>query len=76
LELVSGERSETRIQPGAENILISDNFSRKPITVEEAVFFLKESKENGFMFINSETSRMTGVFINTQGSISLIEPDI
>lgn len=57
-------------------ILISDNYSRKPITVEEAVFFLVESKESGYMFINSETNRMAGVFRTPQGGISLIEPNL
>lgn len=57
-------------------ILISDNYSRKPITVEEAVFFLVESKESGYLFINSETNRMAGVFRTPQGGISLIEPNL
>ncbi|MCU0237095.1 MAG: HPF/RaiA family ribosome-associated protein [Acidobacteria bacterium] len=60
----------------ADSILISDNYSRKPITVEEAVFFLVESKESGYMFVNSETNRMAGVFRNRQGGISLIEPTL
>ena len=76
LSLVTGERSEApeAAKPGA--ILISDNYSRKPITVEEAVFFLQESRENGYMFINAETSRMAAVFRNPQGSISLVEPNL
>jgi len=82
------ERSERRdrgtraVKPGSGAadpqgaILISDNYSRKPITVEEAVFFLVESQENGYLFINSETNRMAGVFRNPQGGISLIEPNL
>ncbi len=74
--LVTGERSEAPDPSKEDSILISDNYSRKPITVEEAVFFLNESQENGFMFINSETNRMAAVFRNPQGGISLIEPNL
>ena len=82
---VRARRAErgARVQPPATgpaerpgSILISDNYSRKPITVEEAVFFLEESRESGYMFINSETNRMAGVFRNRQGGISLIEPSL
>ncbi len=81
--LVTGERSqgsqrEKRREPLAREgaILLSDNYARKPLTVEEAVFYLGESQEAGFMFINSETNRMAGVFRNSQGGISLIEPNL
>jgi len=76
LGLVTGERDEAPEPRRADNILISESFSRKPISVEEAVFYLNESRENGYMFINSETNRMAGVFRNAQGGISLIEPNL
>jgi len=76
LGLVTGERSAAAEAPGTGSILISENYSRKPITVEEAVFFLQESRESGYMFVNSETNRMAAVFRNPQGSISLIEPNL
>jgi putative sigma-54 modulation protein len=76
LGFVTGERGEAPEPPRADNILISENYSRKPITVEEAVFFLSESRESGYMFINSETNRMAGVFRNPQGGVSLIEPNL
>jgi ribosomal subunit interface protein len=79
----SGERNERSEgnerrgrREGADAILISDNYARKPITVEEAVFYLGESGESGYMFINSETNRMAGVFRTPQGGISLIEPNL
>jgi putative sigma-54 modulation protein len=83
LGFMAGEKSESperdeaaeTAKPG-NSILISDNFSAKPITVEEAVFFLKESGENGYMFVNSETNRLAAVFLGKNGSISLIEPNI
>lgn len=76
------DRGERASKPGARAadpqgaILISDNYSRKPITVEEAVFFLVESQENGYLFINSETNRMAGVFRTPQGGVTLIEPNL
>ena len=78
----SKDRSARGIPPASRladpqgAILISDNYSRKPITVEEAVFFLAESKESGYMFINSETNRMAGVFRTLQGGVTLIEPNL
>jgi len=76
------DRGARAVQPGLRAadpqgaILISDNYSRKPITVEEAVFFLVESQENGYLFINSETNRMAGVFRTPQGGVTLIEPNL
>ena len=76
LDFVTGERSDAAEPARPGTILISENFSAKPITVEEAVFFLKESGENGYMFVNSETNRLAGVFLNRSGNISLIEPKL
>jgi ribosomal subunit interface protein len=76
LGFMSGERSEPIETSGPGKILISENFAAKPISVEEAVFFLKESGENGYMFVNSETNHLAAVFLNKNGSISLIEPNL
>jgi putative sigma-54 modulation protein len=73
-EAPGGDDAAGTARPG--NILISDNYSRKPITVEEAVFFLKESGEAGYMFVNSETNRLAAVFSGKKGTISLIEPNL
>lgn len=54
-------------------ITISENFSRKPYSIEEAVFFLNESGENALMFINAETNKISVVFYNRQNEISIIE---
>lgn len=72
----AGETAPAKVEERTERVLISDNFSRKPLTVEEAIFYLKESNENGFMFINSDTQKMAAVFLNRQGGISLVEPGL
>lgn len=57
----------------AESITVSENVSRKPLSVEEAVFFLKESGENAYMFPNVETDKMSVVFFDQEKNISIIE---
>ncbi len=54
-------------------VTVSENFSRKPLSVEEAIFFLKESGENAYMFSNVETDKMSVVFFNKNNNISIIE---
>jgi len=62
-------------EAGQAAIVISASRSRKPLTVEEAVFFLQECDENAYMFENAETHRWSVVFRNGQGGVSLIEAD-
>ena len=56
-----------------ESITVSENYSRKPLSVEEAIFFLKDSGENAYMFTNVETNKMSVVFFNKSNNISIIE---
>jgi len=78
--LDAGRRRERGRRPPApereDGIVISDNYARQPITVDEAVFFLNESGENGYMFLNAETNRLAAVFRNRQGGVTLIEPNL
>ena len=60
---------------GPVTIELSASRSRKPLTVEEAVFFLQECEENAYMFENADTHRWSVVFRNGQGGVSLIEAD-
>jgi putative sigma-54 modulation protein len=57
----------------AESVTVSENFSRKPLSVEEAIFFLKESGENAYMFTNVETDKMAVIFYDNSKNISIIE---
>ncbi len=54
-------------------ITVSENYSRKPLSVEEAIFFLKDSGENAYMFINVETNKMSVLFYDDQKNLSIIE---
>jgi putative sigma-54 modulation protein len=56
-----------------EKIRVSNNFARKPISLEEAMFFLKESGENAYMFTNVETNRMAVIFYDNSKNLSIIE---
>lgn len=56
-----------------EEITVLENYSRKPLSVEEAVFFLKDSGENAYLFTNVETNRVAVVFFNKSNTISIIE---
>lgn len=73
-----GERPEPHPAPAddGESVTVSTNFSRKPVTIEEAVFFLRDSGETCYMFVNADTNRMSAVFFNKQGRIALIEPEL
>ena len=61
------------LAPEDEKVTISDNFSAKPYSLEEAIIFLKESGENAYMFVHSETSKIAVVFYNKDNGLSIIE---
>lgn len=56
-------------------ITIINNYSKKPLSVEEAAFYLKESKENAYMFRNSDSNKLTVIFFNKNNSLSIIEEE-
>ncbi|MGD2092091.1 MAG: sigma 54 modulation/S30EA ribosomal C-terminal domain-containing protein [Candidatus Aminicenantes bacterium] len=64
---------EPRENNWLETIRVSHNFSKKPISLEEAMFFLKESGENAYMFTNAETNRMAVIFYDNSKTLSIIE---
>lgn len=68
-----GKTGESTERPLHETITVSNNFSRKPLSIEEALFFLKESGENAYMFTNVETDRMSVIFYDDRKNISIIE---
>jgi putative sigma-54 modulation protein len=77
-QFAASQSAETEaVEPGEKNlpetIRVSNNFSRKPISLEEAMFFLKESGENAYMFNNVETNRMAVIFYDNSKRLSIIE---
>jgi ribosomal subunit interface protein len=70
VESMPGEAAEEILPP---KISVSTNFSRKPIPLEEAIFFLKESGENAFLFTNLETNKMSVLFYDKSKNLSIIE---
>ena len=75
---VMKRRRTPPILPGEQlnGITVSDNFYRKPITVEEAIFFLKASNDNAYLFYNSETDKISVVYFSKNNNISIIEADM
>lgn len=70
------ESSDFKESAGVPQLTVSDSFSRKPLSVEEAIFFLNESGENAYMFQNADTNKTAVIFFNKDGNISIIEADI
>jgi len=54
-------------------ITVSDNFHPKPISVEEALFYLQESGDNAYMFMNQETKKIAVIYYNRKKKVSVIE---
>lgn len=67
------EPVEAAEAPASRDITISTNFAREPLSVEEAVFYLKDSGDNAYMFTNVETDKMSVVYIDKDKNISIIE---
>jgi putative sigma-54 modulation protein len=67
------KKRRTAEPPLNESITVSNNFSRKPLSIEEAIFFLRESGDNAYMFTNVETDKMSVIFYDDSKNISIIE---
>ncbi len=75
-KFVPYKKHDTEKNRKTGEITISNNFSPKPLSVEEALFFLKDSGENAYMFTNTETNIMSVVFFNKNNEISIIEANL
>ena len=60
-------------EPFSEAITISRNFSPKPLSLEEAAFFLNESNDTAYLFINADTNNVAVLYRNRENRLSIIE---
>jgi putative sigma-54 modulation protein len=74
-DFMNEETYEKPDKKDIDNITISNNYSKKPLSVEEAVFYLNDSQDNAYMFRNSETNKVSVVFFNKNNTISIIEEE-
>ncbi len=72
-EVETPEAAEPKEEILPAKIRVSNNYSRKPLSIEEALFFLKESGENAYMFTNLETNKMSVLFFDDGKNLSIIE---
>lgn len=60
----------------APRVVITDSNAVKPMTVEEAVFQLEQSKMEFFVFKNSQTQSVNVLYRRKNGDLGLIDPEI
>ncbi len=59
---------------GAPNIVISDRYISKPITVEDATVELQRNEYNFIVFFNADTNRVNVLYKKKNGDLGLIDP--
>jgi len=68
-----GRHKDDQAKDILSQITISDNFNPKPISVEEALFYLQESGDNAYMFLNQESKKIAVIYYNRKKKVSIIE---
>ncbi len=66
-----GEKS---LSEGTPNIVMSDNYIPKPISIEDAAIELQRSDNNFIVFINADTKRVNVLYKKKNGDFGLIDP--
>ncbi|MEE8112571.1 MAG: ribosome-associated translation inhibitor RaiA [Acidobacteriota bacterium] len=56
-------------------VVPSDSFLRKPITVDEAALQVHESEREFLVFRNAESQQISVIYKKRDGNLGLIEPD-
>ncbi len=61
---------------GTPNIVMSDNYIPKPISVEDAAIELQKSDANFVVFFNADTKRVNVLYKKKNGDLGLIDPRV
>ncbi len=61
---------------GTPNIIISDNYIQKPISIEDAAIELQKNEHNFIVFINADTKRVNVIYKKKNGDFGLIDPRV
>jgi putative sigma-54 modulation protein len=72
--IVSGSSLTISEGDSGPRIVHHDNFSPKPMSVEDAAHYLDILKVDVFMFVNQETNQPSVVFRQQDGNIGFTEP--
>jgi len=67
--------SETRATGDETRIIESDEYSAKPMSLDEAILQLNEGENDFVLFINSDSGSMNVVYRRKDGNYGLIEPE-
>jgi len=63
----------TETESSQDSVTVSNNFSPKPLSIEEAIFFLQESGDTAYLFINADTNNVAVLYRNRNGKLAIIE---
>jgi len=72
-EVLEGEDTDT---PGGRRVVESDNIPAKPLSVEDAILELEESRAEFLVFRNSASEAISVLYKRRDGNYGLITPSV
>jgi putative sigma-54 modulation protein len=73
---IKNQSKEELYAEGSPNIVMSDNYIPKPITIEDAAVELQKSDQNFVVFFNADTKRVNVLYKKKNGDFGLIDPRV
>lgn len=73
MDVIAAEGEEERPEP---QVIVSENFYAKPMSLEEAVMQLKLNNNEFMVFMDSSTEKINVLYRRKDGNIGLIQPDL